>query len=108
MTRWCRSCALPESRRQRSLDLDGVAREVRCRSGRPDSVDQALAVQEAERQLLVVARGPHRDDQGRAVDADLERILDRDLIIDAVVFDRRVHVKANRTLGAGLAGVPGG
>ena len=44
------------------------------------SVDQALAVEEAERQLLVVAGRPHRHRERRAVDADLERLLDGDLV----------------------------
>ena len=43
---------------------------------RPDPFGEA----EAERQLLVVARRPHRDRHRLAVDADLERLLDRDLV----------------------------
>ena len=52
-----------------------------------DAVDQPLAVEEPERQLLVVARRAHRYGQRLAVDADLQRFLDGDLVADAVMFD---------------------
>ena len=52
-----------------------------------DLVDQALGVQEAERQLLVLARGAHRHRQRPAVDPDLQRLLDRDQVVAAVVAD---------------------
>jgi hypothetical protein len=50
--------------------------------------DQALCVQEPERELLVVAGRAHRHSQRLAVDADLERLLDGDEILDPVVEDR--------------------
>ena len=67
---------------QRAGDLDRVARELGGRPGGARAVDQPLAVQEPERELLVVARRAHRDRERRAVDADLERLLDRDLVLD--------------------------
>ena len=48
-------------------------------------------MQEAERQLLVGPGGPHRDRQWAAVHADLERLLDRDLIGAAVVLHASMH-----------------
>ena len=51
------------------------------------SVDQALPVEEAERELLVMARRPHGDRERAAVDTDLERLLDRDLVVAAIVVD---------------------
>ena len=53
-------------------------------------VDQPLAVQEAERELLVVARRSHRHRERRAVDADLQRLLDRDLVLDPRAAHRGV------------------
>ena len=53
------------------------------------AVDQALAVQEPERELLVVARRSHRDHERDPIDPDLERLLDRDLVVAAVVVDLR-------------------
>ena len=41
---------------------------------------QSLGEAEAERELLVVARGPHRDGDRLAADPDLERLLDGDLV----------------------------
>jgi len=41
---------------------------------------QALGETEAERQLFVVSRRPHRHGNGQAPDPDLQRLLDRDLI----------------------------
>ena len=40
--------------------------------------DEALGVQEAQRQVEVVARGPHRHGEGSPVDPDLHRLLDGD------------------------------
>ena len=74
---------------QRTGDLDRVVREVVGQARRVRAVDQALAVEEAERELLVVARRAHRHDERDAVDADLERLLDRDLVVAAVVVDLR-------------------
>ena len=48
-------------------------------------------MQEAERQLLVVAGSPHRHRERPAIDADLERLLDGDLIGPAVVDDAPMH-----------------
>ena len=72
---------------QRAGDLDDVVREVLGRPRLARAVDQALAVQEAERELLVVAGRPHRHDQRHAVDPDLERLFDRDIVVAAVVVD---------------------
>ncbi len=41
---------------------------------------QPFGEAEAESQLLVVARCAHRHRDGPAADADLERLLDRDLV----------------------------
>jgi len=66
-------------------DLDDVRGEV---VGGTDGAhvpaprDQTLPRQEADRELLVLARRAHRDGQRVAVDADLERLLDRDLVLD--------------------------
>ena len=53
-------------------------------------VDQPFAVQEPERELLVVAGRAHRHRERRAVDADLERLLDRDLVLDPRAAHRGV------------------
>jgi hypothetical protein len=72
---------------QRAGDFDGVGRHLtRERDGR-SRLDQTLAEQEARRQLLVVARGAHRDRDRLAVDADLQWLLDRDVVVHAVVHD---------------------
>ena len=60
------------------------------RAGVARPVDQALAVEEPERQLLVVAGRAHRHRQRLAVDPDLERLLDRDLVLAPVVTHFRV------------------
>ena len=77
---------------QRSGDLDRVDREVLGRAGGVRAVDQALAVEEPERELLVVARRAHRHHERDAVDPDLERLLDRDVVVAAVVMDLREAV----------------
>ena len=67
---------------QRPVDLD----RVRLERGRPAgarAVDQPLAVEEAERELLVLARRPHRDGDRARVHSDLQRLLDRDLVLEA-------------------------
>ena len=46
--------------------------------------DQPLARQEARRQLLVLARRAHRHGERLAVDADLERLLDGQLVARAL------------------------
>ena len=72
-------------------DLDGVDREVLGQARRARAVDEPLAVEEPERQLLVVAGRAHRDRERRAVDADLERLLDGDEVVLAVAHDLRPH-----------------
>ena len=66
----------------------------RCAAG-----DQALAVEEAERELLVVAGRAHRDRERRAVDADLQRLLDGDLVADAVVLDGAASAQHSASAG---------
>jgi ATP-dependent Clp protease protease subunit len=75
--------------RQRAGHVHGVGVERRVERRRAG--DQALAVQEAGDQLLVVAGRAHRDRQRRAVHTDLERLLDRDVVRHAVAPDLRVH-----------------
>ena len=58
------------------LDVDGVRGQVGRRATRPRA--QPLRDAEAERELLVVPRRPHRHRDRAAVDADLERLLDGD------------------------------
>ncbi len=72
---------------ERAGHLDGVAREVGGRLGPARTVDQALPEEEAQGELLVVPWRPHRDGQRPPVDADLERLLARDGVGDAVVLD---------------------
>src|SRR4029079_9882238 len=91
--------------RERPGDLDGVDREVLGQARRARAVDEALAVEEPERQLLVVAGGAHRDRERRAVDADLERLLDGDEVLLAVAHDLRPHAVGD--LVGGLAGGAG-
>ena len=60
---------------------------------------QPFGEAEAERELLVVARRAHRHRDGPAADADLERLLDRDLVAlaqaagEADDVDRRGRVR---------------
>ena len=77
--------------RERAGDLDRVCRQVGGRGGLARPVDQPLAVKEAERQLLVVSRRAHRHRHRLAGGADLQRLLDRDLVSDSVVLDPRQH-----------------
>jgi len=81
--------------RERSGDLHGVAREVGRRPGRARPVDEPLAVQEPERELLVVPGRAHGDREGAAVDADLERLLDGDLVVEVLRGHAR-HRAADR------------
>jgi hypothetical protein len=60
------------------LDLDRVRRKVAGRRSAP-GID-ALGEEKSERELLVVSRGAHRHRDRRAVDANLERLLDRDRV----------------------------
>src|SRR5207302_2002006 len=62
----------------RRVDIDGVRREVvrKVRARRPKPFGEA----EAERELFVVTRCPHRHCDGAAADPDLERLLDGDVV----------------------------
>ena len=95
-TRTCRSCA----RRGRGGSGPATSIAFASRSARRPRlvrlVDQPLAVEEAERQLLVVAGRPHRHRDRPAVDADLERLLDGDLVLEAVVADAPVHPRIHQ------------
>ena len=61
------------------VDLDDVRGEVFGRPGR-DGLE-TLRQAEPERELLVVARRPHRDGDRLPVDADLERLLDGEPVL---------------------------
>ncbi len=76
---------------QRARDLDDVGGQVLGQPGLAHAVDQPLAVQKAECELLILARGSHRHRQRLAVHADLKRVLDRHLVADAVVNEGLVH-----------------
>ena len=67
-------------------------------------VDQPLAVEEPERQLLVVCRGAHRHRQRGAVHPYLQRLLDHDLVAAAVVDD--AHQRSRRERVGGFAHAP--
>ena len=90
----CRSAARPGSRASGPATSTTLAARssVSPAAGAARHVEQPLAYQEAERQLLVVARRAHGDRQRLAVHADLERLLHRDLVGDAVALD--LHVQA--------------
>ena len=83
------------------MDLDDVVGEILGQAGLTGTIDQPFAVEKAERELLVVARCPHRHRERLAVNADLEWFLDRDDVLDAVVFDlcvrARHHAKLTRS-----------
>ncbi len=74
---------------QARSDLDGVDREVLggARARLVGPADEALPDEEAERQLLIVSRRPHRHRERLAGDPDLQRLLDGDAVGDAVVDD---------------------
>ena len=76
---------------ERAADLDRVDARSSVRPASCDAIDEPLAVEEAERELLVVAGRAHRDGQRRAVDADLQRLLDGDLVALAVAHDDGGH-----------------
>ncbi len=76
---------------QRPAHVHDVRGEVPGRAGLVRAVDQPLAEQKAERQFLVVTGRAHRDRQRRAVDADLQRLLDGDLVALAVALHDRGH-----------------
>ena len=78
---------------ERTLDLDRVGREDLRWTGIPRPVDQALAVQESQRELLVVTRRAHRHRERAAVDPDLQRLLDGDRIGRPVVLDLDVRAR---------------
>jgi hypothetical protein len=73
--------------RQRAGDADGVGGEVGGRVDGARRIDERLAEQESERELLVVARRPHSHRERPAVDPDLQRLLDGDGVLAAVVQD---------------------
>jgi len=72
-------------------DVAGAGDLVRLAGPDADDVlargHDPLGEQEAERKLLVVARRPHGHRERPAVDADLQRLLDGDGILAAVVQD---------------------
>src|SRR5262249_8096900 len=76
---------------ERALDIDRVDREILWGTGFVCLLDQALAVQEAERELLVLAGRAHRHRDHLPVDADLQRLLDGDLVLEAGRCDGRVR-----------------
>ena len=82
---------MPGSCSSGPVHLDDVGLELGGRPRRAGGVDQPLAVQEPERELLVGARGAHRDRERGAVDADLERLLDRDLVLDPRAAHGRIR-----------------
>ena len=69
------------------LDLDGVGGKV-VRDARSER-RQPLRQAEAERELLVVPRCPHRDRDRLATDPDLERLLDGEDLLPFVPLGRR-------------------
>ena len=71
---------------QRAGDLDDVGGEILAQRDPWRAVDEALAVEEPRRELLVVAGRAHGDRQRAAVDPELERLLDRDLVGEAGVL----------------------
>jgi hypothetical protein len=106
------------------VDLDHVRGEILRGAGRRHvsrPADQRLARQEADGQLLVLAGRAHGDRDRRAVHADLQRFLDRDLVAltrarpGGDTFDpRERHVRVDRdrhavqaTPGMGRAPSPG-
>jgi hypothetical protein len=89
---------------QRALDLDRVGRQVAGQPGPPRPVDQPLGVQEAQRELLVMAGRAHGHRERRAVDADLERLLDRHEVLLAVAHDLRPHAVGDLIRGAAGGG----
>ena len=99
--------APPGSRaQQRAGDLDRVRRAIARQPDPRRGVDQPLAEQEAHGKLLVVARRAHRDRERLAVDADLQRLLDRDEVARAVTHDALQRPPEKRLV-AGRAGRAG-
>ena len=88
---------MPGSRRSGPGDLDDVSGEVIGRPGVPRAVDQALAVEKAKREFLIVAGGPHRDRERFSVHADLQRLLDRDEVLHAVALDSGQALRVGQT-----------
>ena len=85
----CRRTAGPlESDPGASTSTTFAARSPDGRAAAADPLGEA----EAERKLLVVAGRPHRHRDGRAVDADLERLLDG----EAIHVDRAVRQPPHR------------
>ncbi len=79
---------------QRPLDLDHVRGELGVEAGGVRLRDQPLAEEKAERQLLVVPGRAHRDADRLAVDADLERLLDRNRISPPFPADLGIEGRA--------------
>ena len=90
-----------ERRARRGDHVDHVAEALLAEpSARADRGDVArgahdpLRGEEAEREDVVVTRRPHRDRDDLAVDADLERLLDRDDVVAALAAE--AHDRAHR------------
>ena len=77
------------------VDVDRVDGEIVGHAG--GERVQSLREAEAERELLVVPRRPHRHRHGRAADSDLERLLDRDDVSGLPARNPR-HLHASRAL----------
>ena len=69
--------------------------EVVGQAGAAWTVDQAFAVEETERQLFVVSGRTHGHGQRLTVDADLERLLDGDLVAHSVAEHGGDHARAH-------------
>ncbi len=94
------------SRDSGPADIDDVRREIGARARLVRVADQSLAVEEDEGKLLVSPRRARRDRQRLAVDADLERLLDGDLVALAVApHDGERLVVEVRQPGVELAGL---
>ena len=89
---------LPGIAEQRALYLDHVRREIVAQPGSVRRADQSLPDQEPDRELLVVAGGSHRHRERLPVDADLERLLDGQLVAFAVADHARDHAGGRRVL----------
>jgi hypothetical protein len=84
----------PRGLERPDLDLDGVRRQI-CRRRCPERLDP-FGNEKPERELLVVPWRPHRHRNRRAVDADLERLLDGDRIALAARLREPHHVDRSR------------
>ena len=59
-------------------------------------MDEPLAIEEPQREFLVVTRSAHRDDERDAIDPDLERVLDGHLVALAIAEDGGDHPRRDR------------